>query len=183
MYITVYIPVVNVGMYDVLLCPRSILGSLTEVYVTSMPPGIAEVRVTHASVQEQEAPDPMKSKIEGLDFSALSDKEQGQVCSLLFKYRSVFAAHESDLGYTRLLSHEIPLLDNVPVRQHYCRLPPSEYEVINSGFEGCTHLQGPVWRTSRHQALNSKTRKDAFPLPRIDTHPTVAGSTNYPKKL
>lgn len=185
---TVYIPVVNVGTNDVLLYPRSILGSLAEVYVTSMPPEIAEVRVAHASVQKQEAPDPMGAKIEALDLSALNGSEQGQVRSLLLKYRSVFAAHEGDLGCTHLISHEIPLLDNVPVRQRYRRLPPSEYDVVKSHIqqlleaqiirESCSPYASPIVLVKKkdgsprlcvdYRQLNSKTRKDAFPLPRIE---------------
>ena len=49
---TAYIPVVNVGTNDVLLYPHCILGSLAEVYITSLPPGVAEVRAAYASVSE-----------------------------------------------------------------------------------------------------------------------------------
>lgn len=46
--------------------------------------------------------------------------------------RLFFFAHEGDIGCTNLISHEIPLLDEVPVCQRYRRLPPSEYEVVKA---------------------------------------------------
>lgn len=50
--------------------------------------------------------------------------------SVLQQYTPVFSAHEGDLGCTNLISHDIALVDNVPVRQRYRRIPPSEYEVV-----------------------------------------------------
>lgn len=185
---TAYIPVVNVGANDVLLYPRTALGSLADVNVTSMPPGIAEVRATCTSVQAQDMVDPILSKIEALDLSALSDQEQIKVRSLLSEHRSVFAAHDGDLGCTSLISHEIPLLDHVPVRQRYRRLPPSEYDVVKSHIQqlleaqiirdSCSPYASPIVLVRKkdgsprlcvdYRQLNSKTRKDAFPLPRIE---------------
>lgn len=37
-----------------------------------------------------------------------------------------------DLGCTNLISHDIPLLDDVPVRQRYRHIPPSEYEAVKA---------------------------------------------------
>lgn len=45
--------------------------------------------------------------------------------SLLRKYTSVFSVHDGDLGCTNLIAHDIPLLDDVPVRQRYRCIPPS----------------------------------------------------------
>ncbi len=42
----------------------------------------------------------------------------------------VFSKNDGDLGCTNLISHEIPLLDDIPVRQRFRRIPPSEYEVV-----------------------------------------------------
>lgn len=100
----------------------------------------------------------------------------------------MFAAHEGDLGCTSLISHEIPLLDEVPVRQRYRRLPPSEYEVVKAHInqlleaqvirESCSPYASPIVlmrkkdRSLRlcvdYRQLNHKTRKDALPLLRIE---------------
>lgn len=42
--------------------------------------------------------------------------DQSQVRSLLQKHIDVFSAHEGDLGCTSLISHDIPLLDETPVK-------------------------------------------------------------------
>lgn len=50
--------------------------------------------------------------------------------SLLKQYASVFSISDTDLGCTDLISHDIPLVDDTPVKQRYRRIPPSEYEVV-----------------------------------------------------
>lgn len=51
--------------------------------------------------------------------SLLPTVAQEQVRALLYKYSSVFSGHEMDLGCTTLVAHDIPLLDDVPVKQRY----------------------------------------------------------------
>lgn len=68
--------------------------------------------------------------MEGLDLSALTEQEQMDVKSLLHLYQSVFSAHDGGLVCTKLISHNIPLLDDVLARQRYQWLPPSEYEAV-----------------------------------------------------
>lgn len=87
-----------------------------------------------------------------------------------------------------MLAHDIPLLDDVPVRQHYRRIPPSEYEVVKEHinqllqtqviWESCSPNASPVVLVKKkdgslrmcvdYRQLNGKMRKDAFPLPRIE---------------
>ena len=108
--------------------------------------------------------------------------------SLLDRYDSVFAANEGDLGCTNLISHDIPLLNDVPVRQRYRRIPPSEYEAVKTHInqllesqvirESSSPYASPIVLVRKkdgglrlcvdYRLLNSKTRKDAFLLPRIE---------------
>uniref|UniRef100_A0A671PMH6 ribonuclease H n=1 Tax=Sinocyclocheilus anshuiensis TaxID=1608454 RepID=A0A671PMH6_9TELE len=126
--------------------------------------------------------------MESIDLSALSLEEQGQVRALLQKYQSVFSAYDNDLGCTNLISHTIPLVDDVLVRQRYRRLPPSDYDVVKTHInqlleaqiirESCSPYASPIVLVKKkdgslrmcvdYRQLNSKTRKDAFPLPRIE---------------
>ncbi|XP_053285372.1 uncharacterized protein LOC128446371 [Pleuronectes platessa] len=130
----------------------------------------------------------VSDRLESLDLSELSEHEQANVNSLIGKYQSVFSTHEGDLGCTNLLSHDIPLLDEVPVRQRYRRIPPSEYEEVKAHInqllesqvirESCSPYASPIVLVRKkdgnlrlcvdYRLLNSKTRKDAFPLPRIE---------------
>lgn len=88
----------------------------------------------------------MEEQIKVIDLSPLSDVEQTQVRALLLKYSSVFSAHEGDLGCTTLISHDIPLLDQAPVRQRYRRIAPSDYEAVK------THI---------HQLLQAKVIRES----------------------
>lgn len=127
----------------------------------------------------------VKDQLEAIDVSSLSADEQQQVRSLLRKYTSVFSAYAGDLGCTNLIVHDIPLSDDVPLRQRYRRIPPSEYVMVKEHIN-CWKTQvirecsspyassivlvrkkdGSLRLCIEYRQLNSKTRKDAFPLPR-----------------
>lgn len=128
---SVYVPVVNVGTLDVVLYPHSTLGTLNPVLVVSLPSDVVEVKSATVNSQAPQA-NSVLDQIEAMDLSMLAKEEVTQVRSLLQKYQSVFSTHEGDLGCTNLIAHEIPLADDVPVRQHYRRIPPSEYEVVKA---------------------------------------------------
>lgn len=148
--------------------------------VSEVPSGIAtEVPSSSSSLQDQ---------MQAIDLSPLSAEEQAQVRSHLRKYNPVFSAHDGDLGCNNLMAYDIPLLGQVPVRQHYRRIPPSKYEVVKKHINQLLGAQ--VIRESRspyaspivlvkkkdsslcmciyYRQLNNKTRKDAFPLPPIE---------------
>lgn len=112
---TVWVPVVNVGTTDVLLYPRTDVGSLSAAQVVSLPAGVTEVGPTMATVSTQAVTLSATDRMASLGLSALSGPEQEKVRSLLQKFSSGVAAHDGDLWCTNLLSHEIPLLDDVPV--------------------------------------------------------------------
>lgn len=186
---TVYLPVVNVGTVHVMLYANTILGTLNNVCVVSLPAGITEVKSVAATVSSHtlEVAPSLQEQFEAVDLSVLSEIEQDQVWALLYKFYSVFSSHEGDLGCTNLISHDIPLLDSVPVRQRYRRIPPSEYEVAKSHInqlletsiirESCSPYASPIVLVKKdgslpmcvdYRQLNAKTRKGAFPLPRIE---------------
>lgn len=185
---TVYIPVTNIGTSDVLLYPRTEIGSLREVCVVSLPSGITEVPSCQATVSSQAATPKPQDQIDSIDLSALANEEQREARCLLSRYATVFSSHDGDLGCTNLITHEIPLLDDTPIRQRYRRIPPSEYEVAKEHInqllaaqvirESCSPFASPIVLVKKkdgslrlcvdYRQLNSRTRKDAFPLPRIE---------------
>lgn len=126
---TVYVPILNVGSTDVVLYPRTAVGTLDHVNVVSLPPGVTEVPSVVATASSQTFLPSVQRQIEDMNLSSLSAEQQGRARSLLQQYTSVFSAHEGDLGCTDLVSHDIPLIDDTPVRQRYRRISPSEYEV------------------------------------------------------
>ncbi len=83
--------------------------------MVSLPAGITEVEPLRVLVCSQvlEMVAPVQEKIEAVDLSVLSQGEQGEVMALLKQCQYVFSAHDGDLGFTDVISHEIPLLDSV----------------------------------------------------------------------
>lgn len=184
---TVYIPIVNVGIQDVVLYPSTVLGTMSQAHVVSPPIGLEE-REGEVTVSSQTVADSVEAKIATVDLTALAEEEQGQVRGLLQKYSCVFSAHEGDIGCTNLISHDIPLVDELPVRQRYRRIPPSEYEAAKAHIrklleaqvirESCSPFASPIVLVKKkdgslrlcvdYRLLNNKTPKDSFPLPRIE---------------
>lgn len=151
-----YVPVVNVGTTDVLLFPRRVIGTLSSVHVVSLPPGVTEVWPGQGTVCTigSQVGTLVQEQLDALDLSQVSRDEQGKIRALLSRYQSVFSSFEGDLGCTNLLSHDIPLLDDTPIRQRYRRIPPSEYEVVRAHInqlmetqvirESCSPYASPI---------------------------------------
>jgi len=124
---TVYVPIVNVGVNDAVLYPHTVIGIVSQAYVVSLPTGVTEGNEqVSATMSSQMVTTSIQDKINAVDLGALSEKDQCQVRSLLQKHSDVFSAQQGQLRCTNLISHDIPLLDETPVRQRYRRIPPSE---------------------------------------------------------
>ncbi|KAK3532108.1 hypothetical protein QTP86_008372 [Hemibagrus guttatus] len=117
-----------------------------------------------------------------------ADEQQMELRALLVKYEDVFAICDEDLGHTDRVKHEIPVIDDIPVSHPYRRIPPNQFEEVREHISGLlkkgvikessSSYASPVvlvWKSDGslrlcvdYRKLNSKTRRDAFPLPRID---------------
>lgn len=186
----IQIPVVNVGVHDVWLQPRTALG---ELYVVERQmedsiiiEGIEGAKV--GVVKSIRASSGNTLDLSHLSWPNLSLDEDTEGRALLEKYADVFTRGDGDLGCTTLVEHEIRLTDDTPVRQRYRRLPPSQYgqvkahiqELVEQGIArpSCSPYSSPIVVVMKkdgeirlcvdYRLLNSKTRKDAYPLPRIE---------------
>ena len=192
---TAYIPVVNVGTASIKLPRRCPIGILSQAQIVSLPAGVTEVRqelegervVATINAQTSQVSH-VQNLIDSVDLSAVPESEQPKIRSHLQQYESVFSSHEGDLGCTNLISHDIPLLDEVPVRQRYRRIPPADYDAVKAHInqllqsqvirESCSPYASPIVIVKKkdgsirmcvdYRQLNTKTRRDAFPLPRIE---------------
>lgn len=202
---TAFIPITNVGATEVILPPRIQIGTLCQAEVIGQPGGITGTMeetpdgkvVTMATQSAKE--DPLSAAIEAIDLSTLTTQDQERVRSLLHNFESVFSSHDGDLGCTDLMAHQIPLLDETPVRQRYRRIPPSEYDSVKAHIqqllenkvirESCSPFASPIVIVRKkdstirlcvdYRLLNAKTRKDAFPLPRIEESLDVLSGARY----
>ena len=189
---SVEIPVVNVGTEDVWLQPHTQLGELHVVDPLQSEGSVlieeTDDHHTLAVVQQVTAESTPPSDFSTLSWPNLSPEEIKQGVELLQKHSTVFSRGEGDLGCTTLVEHEIPLADEAPVRQRYRRLPPSQYEQVKAHIQelldrgvvhpSCSPYSSPIVVVFKkngeirlcvdYRLLNAKTRKDAYPLPRIE---------------
>ena len=117
-----------------------------------------------ATVTSQMVALSVSAQIDEIDLSVLAASDQEQVRNLLRQFRGIFASHDGDLGCTNLISHQIPLVDDVPVRQRYRHIPPSEYEMAKAHIyqlmetqvitESCSLYASPiVWARKKDGSL------------------------------
>ena len=62
-------------------------------------------------------------------------QQQKSVRGLLMKYQHLFAINPSELDKTSLVQHDIKLDNTTPFKEHYCRIPPHQYDEVKK------HLQ------------------------------------------
>ena len=125
-----------------------------------------------------------------LDFKGLKswpEREQAKAKELIKKYQDIFALKDTELGHTKLIKHEIKLLDDKPFKERYQRIPPQQFEEVRKHLEEMVNI-GAIWKSQSQWAsvivlvrkkdgslrfcidlrkLNEHTIKDTYSLPRI----------------
>jgi RNase H-like domain found in reverse transcriptase/Reverse transcriptase (RNA-dependent DNA polymerase) len=130
----------------------------------------------------------------------LDPPQRAALEKLLQEFTDVFAWTDDQLGFTDKIKHSIPLTSDIPVALPYRRLPPTEFAAVKEHIESLTtrgiiqpstspyaapmvivkKKNGEIRLCCDYRRLNGITRKDAFPLPRIDeTLDALAGSTFF----
>ena len=131
--------VVNIGLEDIWLQPKTIVGVATQVeliHEKDVPHCTVEASNSEIIVQLQKIDvrvnDDVKcSRIKDLPFkldidcSDFSPDMEEKVASVFMKYKDVFCQDDDDLGLTDITSHKIPTIDNIPVRLPHRRIPPN----------------------------------------------------------
>ena len=117
-----------------------------------------------------------------------SSEERARLEHLLWENNDIFSQHQCDYGHTTSLTHDIPLIDPVPFRLPYRRIPPAMYEDVKdmlrdmketgvicpskSPYASPIVIAGKKDGTLRfcidYRKLNAKTVQDGYPLPRIE---------------
>lgn len=127
----------------------------------------------------------------------LSESEKDSLFMLLMTYEDVFATDSTDMGHTTVIKHTIDTGAAPPVHLQPRRLPPHYREQAHHLVEKMlqkdviqrstspwsspivlvTKKDGSLRFCVDYRKVNSLTRRDAYPLPRVDdTLATLAGS-------
>lgn len=139
--------------------------------------------------------------LQGLvDKGNLSKGEYDTVVSLLEQNKDVFCFNPNQLGTCTVgTGHTIDTGDAAPIKQAYYRMPFAKQQELNAHVQkwlelGIIRPSSSPWSSPMHlvpkkggetravidyRKLNAVTRKDAFPLPRIDDILYNLGSANY----
>ncbi len=124
-------------------------------------------------------------------FDEMNDLNQVQLHELqdlLVEFHDVFSLDDFDLGKTSLVKHQINLTDETPIKIRHRRVPPSMFDAVRQHLKDM--LACGVIRPSKSpwsfptvlvrkkdgslrfcldfRALNNKTIRDSYQLPRID---------------
>uniref|UniRef100_A0AAY4E6M7 ribonuclease H n=1 Tax=Denticeps clupeoides TaxID=299321 RepID=A0AAY4E6M7_9TELE len=132
--------------------------------------------------------------------SYLPKDQLNEVVNLLRKYPSLF----SDLpGRTTVLSHDIDVGNSTPIKQHPYRVNPVKRDIMRSEVDYllqnnlAVHSQSP-WSSpcllvpkpdstfrfcTDYRKVNSITKPDSFPLPRMEDCVDKVGAAKYVTKL
>lgn len=132
--------------------------------------------------------------------SSLDEDGRKKLVGFLNKNADVFAKSSEDLGRTNLVKHKIDTGDHAPVKQPPRRVPMHKKHIVQEELDKMLakgvveECDGP-WsspivlvtkkdNTSRfcidYRRLNSLTKKDAYPLPRIEENlDALEGATRF----
>jgi hypothetical protein len=173
----------NVGEESIVLKKGALIGRAAEVQE------VRQIHVTDKKKGENATPVSLAEIGVNLDKCELPENERNSVLEVLMKNREIFAKGTWDRGFCAITTHRITIADNqTPIRQYPYRVPyhqKKEIEdqvtkMLDSGIISPSYSPwaAPVvlvkkkngeWRLCvDYRKLNEVTKKDTYPIPRID---------------
>ncbi|PIK34057.1 hypothetical protein BSL78_29118 [Apostichopus japonicus] len=175
--------VLNLAPCDVYLQPRTPVAILRAVEDLNEPVNVSlqEQRVSETQWYDKVLPE--------IDFGPnITESETKTVLGMLSMHKGVFSTSDDDVGFCDKIKHTIPLSDDTPIKVPHRRIPPHEWQEVREHLqkllkqkviqESSSPFASPVVLVRKkdgklrlcvdYRALNNKTPKDAYPLPRIE---------------
>ncbi|GBM78131.1 Retrovirus-related Pol polyprotein from transposon 297 [Araneus ventricosus] len=103
----------------------------------------------------------LSSILESLEM--LNEKQRREVRKLLKEFQNLFSTCDADVGHCNMTQHRINTGDHPPIKQYPRRLPLSRKEEADHLVKDM--VDNGIIEESK---LNEITKKDSYPLPRID---------------
>ncbi|GFX63768.1 retrovirus-related Pol polyprotein from transposon 17.6 [Trichonephila clavipes] len=131
-----------------------------------------------------------------LENAELSPEQKSSAERLFQEFEDVFSRNSSDIGHTTVTQHRIDTADHLPIKQHPRRLPFAKQEEVGTLLRemqendiiepSSSPWASPIVLVRKkdgstrfcvdYRKLNDVTKKDSYPLPRIDdTLDTLSG--------
>ena len=196
---------INTGPASLNLRAGTTIGLYTPVEENHIYPGDSKTTPIAPPPPHANEPLPVPPHLEDLYSQAAQNcqtsLQRQQISQLLNRYSDVFSSCDTDVGLTNLVQHSIPTLpDTQPIRQPPRRLgfekdqevEKQVHDLVEKGMVTATDSawSSPVvlvkkkdgsWRLCiDYRSLNAVTRRDAYPLPRIDDSlDALSGSTFF----
>ncbi len=145
---------------------------------------------------EREMPEYLRDMYEKA-YKHLDQMQSEKVKQLILRFQDTFTHPDSPLGRASLVKHEIDTGNTAPIKQACRRLPLAQRPLVEAELDKmlcddvieastspwaspivlATKKDGSVRFCVDFRAINARTRKDAYPLPRIDeTLDTLSGA-------
>lgn len=149
--------------------------------------GTSVLYAAEGDTKETDLPEELLNTVKGLD-KLVSQHDYLKALTLLASFRDVFALKGEPLGNTDLVKHKINVGDAQPIKEHPRRIPihqvdAVEKEILKMLSDKIIEPSDSPWAapvvivrkkdgTYRfcvdYRKLNNVTKKDAYPLPRVD---------------
>ena len=192
------VQIANLSTRDIYLRPRTPVGVMTTVRPQASRTRVREVDNHHVVVEEVNSiagvePDNISEEfqriVSQIDIAEnMPEASRDTLYRTLKKHLNVFSKSEDDIGYCTAIEHKINLTDDGPVRLPHRRVPPHQWPAVREHLKkmleagiikpSCSPYASAVVVVQKpdgklrlcvdYRRLNSKTYKDAYPLPRIE---------------
>lgn len=185
------VPVRLFNLSDKVVClrPRTRLGELHTVKNVECPNVNIHIRGQDLEVGIYDCEDGKNNSTipVNLDKTNLTEDQKQQLNVLLNRFKDVFSQHKSDFGQTDTVSHQINTGDHPPIKQRHRRVSPHVFREFKDHLQelvkqGVLQKSNSPWASPAvlvekpdgsirfccdYRQLNKVTRKDAFPIPRV----------------
>ena len=199
------VPIVNPTNEDIVVPARTRLGLASSNFTEN--PSICTQSTSRGSASQagdecrggQGYPEATVD-LSAITFGAdLKPEEKSALEQVIRENADVFAWSEDQLGCTHVVKHTIPLTDNTPIAQRYRRLPPHCLKEVEAHIDDLLEKgviqpsaspyaapivvvrkkDGTIRLCCDYREINARTRRDCFPLPRIEETLDAVGGAKF----